>query len=150
MPPQLPALSQQRVMGVLDRLGHHWQIDQDGDVAGTWETGYFFFLVRGEMVEILAVGGLWQGILAETDYLMAQELCNAWNEERLWPTAFVNRSRDDGAVRLRVNHAVDYEHGVTDDQIAQQMRRVIGSGLVLFDQAIEAFPDAWALGQATD
>lgn len=150
MAPELPALSQDRIKRVLDQLGYHWFVDDDGDVAGIWDTGYFFFMVRGEEGEIFNLGGLWKGLLAETDYLMAQEICNAWNEERLWPKAFVNRSPSTGVVRLRVGHQVDYEHGLTDSQIAQHVRSAVGSGLVLFDQAIEAFPDAWLQGKDSD
>lgn len=138
----LAELSRGRIEEVMDRLGYAYTIDQDGDVAAEWDAGFFYFMLRGEMAEILVLHGVWRGELVETDYLLTQELCNAWNDDRLWPKAYVNRDNA-GTVRLRTEHAVDYEHGVTDAQLALHITGGVGGALHLFEQAAEAFPEVW-------
>lgn len=138
----LPPLSRDRIEQSLDRLEFSHFIDDDGDVAGEWDLGFFYFLVRGEFSEIFIMQGVWRGALAESDYLMTQEICNAWNEQKLWPTAYVNRD-DNGNVWLRVEHAVDYEHGLTDAQLDQHIIGALMGSLQLFEQAADAFPEVW-------
>ena len=48
------------------------------------------------------------------------------------------RIDDGGDIRVYAEHAVDYEHGVTDDQLAQHVYGAIASATGLFNRLTEA------------
>src|SRR5690606_41352191 len=70
----------------------------------------------------------------------AREFCNEWNAERVWPKPYV-RVRDNGAVLVYTEVAVDLEHGVTDDQLDQLLQCGLTTGSMFFEHLDETFPD---------
>jgi len=133
-------LSSARLWSALERLGHSVEPSDGNDIVGWWDFGSVLFLVRGDQGEILSLLATWRADLAETDYIFAQELCNAWNADHWWPKAYVAR-RTDGAVMARAEHTVDYEHGVTDDQLDLHIAGSLANFAAFFDELAEAFPD---------
>ena len=122
-PPEPPRarvapLSRQRVEAALDRHGWHYRIDDDGDITGRWDDDIITFMLRGEDDEMLNVLGymsedLPMGRLDEVRYALEE-----WHRGHLWPTCFW-RDNEDAGLTFSVGGAVavDYEHGVTDDQL---------------------------------
>ena len=111
-------ISRQRVEAALDRHGWHYRVDDDGDLTGRWDDDLITFMLRGEDGEILNVLGymsedLPMGRLDEVRYALEE-----WHRGHLWPTCFW-RDNEDAGLTFSVGGAVavDYEHGVTDDQL---------------------------------
>lgn len=139
----LAPLSKDRIKAALEAAGWSYSVDSDGDIGGGWEYGSFFFFVNGNQDELLCVRGYWRGRLEETDYVRALELANEWNAEKLWPKTYIGRD-DEGAVRVNTEHNVDYEPGLTDEQLAQHLLCTVNTSMAFFERVNEVFPEAWA------
>ena len=145
----LGPLSKDRIKHALEEAGWSYNVDSDGDIGGGWEYGSFYFFVNGEHDELLCVRGFWRGELAEADYARALEAANEWNREKLWPKMYVARD-DAGNVRLNAEHNVDYEHGLTDEQLSQHLLCVVNTSMSAFEKLNEIFPEAWEKAKPAD
>ena len=121
-------LSTQRVGNDRSRRGYRFRIDDDGDVTGTWDGNRFWFLLLGEHDEILQVRGRWAGALPPTARLAVLQAANDWNRERIWPKVYTREESTGLALYAEVS--VDFEHGATDEQLAQ----TVSCGLVTASQ----------------
>ena len=139
----LAPLSNERIKAALEAQSWRYHVDEDGEVNGGWEDGFFYFLTRGQQSEIFYVRGTWYGKLPEAAYAHAQQVCSDWNEETLWPKTYARRT-DEGQVRVHVEHTVDYEYGLTDQQLQQHLVTVINTGSQFFGKLNETFPEAAA------
>ncbi len=138
----LAALSQERIKAALERAGWSYSVDANGAIGVTWVYGSFHFLVNGGSGELLCVCGFWHGKIEESDYLRALKVCNTWNFEKLWPKAYVERD-DEGILRLHAELNVDYEHGLSDDQLLQHLACAIDTGMTFFEHVNKRFPEVW-------
>ncbi len=134
-------LTRKRVEEALERQGWVYRVDDDGDIYASWDEGYFWFFFYGENQEVLQVRGTWYGTLTATDEDQALRLANQINAEKLFPKLYTFLT-DDGALQVRGELNVDYETGVTDEQLSLHLRAGIGSTLGAFARFAEAFPDA--------
>jgi hypothetical protein len=121
-------LSTQRVGDDLSRRGYRFRIDDDGDVTGTWDGNRFWFLLLGEHDEILQVRGRWAGALPPAARLAVLQAANDWNRERIWPKVYTRE--ESSGLALYAEVSVDFEHGATEDQLAQ----TVSCGLVTASQ----------------
>ncbi len=138
----LAPLSKDRVKAGLEREGWSYGVDSDGDIGGGWEFASFYFFVNGKDDELLCIRGTWRGQLDSADLGKAIELCNNWNAEKLWPKTYA-RADEEGVVRLHTEHNVDYEQGITDGQLSQQLICAVNTGMSFFENLNENFPDVW-------
>lgn len=138
----LQPLSKDRIKHSLEQAGWSYNVDSDGDIGGGWEFGSFYFFVNGEKDELLCVRGFWRGELGEADFAKALETANDWNREKLWPKTYVTRDESQ-SVRVITEHNVDYEHGLTDEQLTQHLLCVVNTSMSCFEQFNEVFPEAW-------
>lgn len=138
---QLAPLSKERIKAALESKGWSYKVDADGDIAGGWENGVFWFLVEGQQQEILMTRGIWYGKLTEAELAKAADVAAEWNREKFWPKTFA-RLNDEGVVRVFGEHVVDYEHGLTDEQLVQHLLTIVGTGEEFFARLNEAFPEA--------
>ncbi|WP_053383699.1 type III secretion system chaperone family protein [Leucobacter celer] len=141
-PGALAPLSKDRIKTALESAGWSYNVDSDGDIGGGWEYGSFYFFVNGNSDELLCVRGFWRGRLESDDYGRALETCNIWNADKLWPKTYVGRD-DEGMVRINTEHNVDYEHGITDEQLMQHLVCVVNTSMAFFEHINEQFPEAW-------
>ena len=121
-------LSTRRIGDYLSRRGYHFRIDDDGDVTGTWDGNRFWFLLLGDHEEILQVRGRWSTTVPVAARLALLQTVNDWNRERIWPKVY---TREEGAgLALYAEVSVDFEHGATEEQLAQ----TVSCGLVTASQ----------------
>ncbi|WP_427871062.1 YbjN domain-containing protein [Leucobacter luti] len=145
----LAPLSKDRIKASLEREGWSYTVDSDGDIGGGWEYGSFYFFLNGNSDEMLCVRGFWRGRLEEADYARALEACNAWNSEKIWPKVYVARD-DEGYGRVNAELNVDYEHGLTDEQLTQHLICAINTSMGFFEHLNEVFPEVWERYKPTE
>jgi len=143
----LEPLTKPRIQAALQAKQWKYDVDSDGDIGGGWEDGFFYFLPTGKQSEILMVRGTWRGTLTAFEYAKAVETANQWNLDKLWPKVYARRT-DDGDVRLHCEHVVDYEFGLTDEQLAQHLVTIIATGCEFFEHLNVVFPKAAAAFKA--
>jgi hypothetical protein len=107
--------------------------------------GIIWFFTYGNQSEILQVRGIWDGKLSPADLPQALEVINEWNRDRLFPKVYA-RVNDEGQLRVISEHTLDYEHGLTDDQLNLHVNTGIATSCQLWERLNEAFPEAAAAG----
>ncbi|GEA85802.1 MAG: YbjN domain-containing protein [Cellulomonas sp.] len=145
-PSVLEPLSRDRVAACLDARGLNYGVDDDGDIGGYWDGHVFYFLVLGQNGEYLQARGRWNRKVGSDQLDALNRLVNEWNATRLWPKGYVRD--EDGEVGVYAEHTVDYEHGVTDQQIDLQLACSIATGLQLFEHLDEQYPEQAAAAKA--
>jgi len=144
--PGLAPLSQQRVIDQLDAKNFTYSLDDDGDLGGIWDDHVFYFFLLGADREFLQVRGRWAREVGLDQVPALLAAVNAWNTDKLWPKAYV---RVDGTdVGVYAEHVVDYEHGLTDQQLELHMACGISTTLQLFEHLDELYPAAVAESKA--
>lgn len=136
--PVLAPLSHERITGVLDANETNYGVDSDGDIGGYWDGHLFYFFRVGDNREIFQVRGRWNRKVGVDQRPQLNALVNDWNADKLWPKAYTRE--EDGLVGVYGELAVDYEPGVTDDQIFQQLSCVVATTLQLFDHLDAHYP----------
>ena len=121
-------LSMARIGDHLTRRGYHFRVDDDGDITGTWDGHRFWFLLLGDRSEILQVRGRWAGNLPAGARLAVLQAANDWNRERIWPKVYTRE--ESSGLALYAEVSVDFEHGATEEQLAQ----TVSCGLVTASQ----------------
>lgn len=112
----LPAISQERIKALFDRDDIKYFVDSEGDLGGMWDNNVFYFMLRGEMGEILFVQGRHNQTIPISRLEEVREIINAWNRDKIWPKAYY-RVNDEGSITVFGDHASDWEDGVTDEQL---------------------------------
>ena len=135
-------LTKDRIRSALERAGWMYTVDADGDTWGGWEYASFYFLTNGNDGEVLSVRSSWRGVLEPEQLGQATQICNTWNEEKLWPKTY-SRVADDGKVWLHTEHNVDYEQGITDEQLSQQLLCALNTSMAFYESVNEVFPEVW-------
>jgi hypothetical protein len=100
----------------------------------------------GGSQEYLQTRGRWNRKVGVDQFERVVDLVNTWNSEKLWPKGYVRR--EDEVVGVYAEHTVDYEHGVTDEQIDLHLACGITTALSLFEHLDEHFPDEAAVAKA--
>ncbi|MDR0989931.1 MAG: YbjN domain-containing protein [Propionibacteriaceae bacterium] len=131
-------LSRERIEQALQRHSWSYQVDSDGDVGGIWNGNTFYFFVTGEQDEILHIQSRWHVTLDIDQRLEALQAIDDWHRERLWPKAYTQVD-DRGNVIIVAEHAVDWEFGLTDDQLFQTLLCAVAASLGLFDYLAQHF-----------
>ena len=144
--PEPLALTHQRLIDVLDAREMNYAVDDDGDVGGYWDGHLFYFFRMGGQQEYLQTRGRWNRRVGVEEYARVVDLVNTWNSEKLWPKGYVRA--EDGVVGVYAEHTVDYEHGVTDEQLDLHLACGITTALSLFEHLDEQFPAEAAAAKA--
>ncbi|RMI04791.1 YbjN domain-containing protein [Cellulomonas triticagri] len=144
--PAPQALSHDRVTAVLDSRDMRYGVDDDGDIGGYWDGHLFYFFRMGGQQEYLQTRGRWNRKVGIDQFARVVELVNDWNASKLWPKGYVRR--EDDVVGVYAEHTVDYEHGVTDEQLDLHLACGITTALSLFEHLDEQYPDEAAAAKA--
>jgi hypothetical protein len=140
--PTLPPLTLERVAQRLQARGSVFGRDADGDLVGRWDGHPFWFIVMGRAKEYFQVRGRWARQVPGTEFGNVLLAANRWSETMVWPKIYV-RIEDD-QVAVYTEHTVDYQHGVSDEQLDLHLTGGIASALRLFAELDERHPDAAA------
>lgn len=139
----LAPISRERIKQALESQGWSYRVDADGDISGGWEHGFFWFFLNGKDEEILLVRGTWYPSLTAAELPLASKTCEEWNRDKLWPKTYP-RINDEGELRLHAEHIVDYEHGVTDEQLLLHIATAVNTAGQFFEHLNTVFPEAAA------
>ncbi|GAA4622419.1 YbjN domain-containing protein [Cellulomonas oligotrophica] len=144
----LPPLSAERITACLDAREMRYGIDGDGDVGGYWDGHLFYFFRIGQDQEYLQVRGRWNRQVGLDELAAVSAKVNDWNADRLWPKVYV-RVEDD-RLGVYAEHTVDYEHGLTDEQLDVHLACGISTALSFFEALDEAYPEQAAAAKAAE
>ncbi|GMA30667.1 YbjN domain-containing protein [Litorihabitans aurantiacus] len=142
----LAPLTTDRIKATLDARGSQYGVDDDGDVGGYWDGHLFYFFLLGQSSEYLQVRGRWNRRVGIDQLDAVTRLVNTWNADKLWPKVYV-RAEDD-LVGVYAEHTVDYEHGVSDEQLDLHLACAIATSGQAFDQLDESYPSEAAAARA--
>jgi hypothetical protein len=134
----LRPLSKERIKDALQAEDWTFSVDSDGDIGGLWDSNVFYFFTYGEEQEILQVRGRWHQDLPIELRGWVREMLDEWHFAKIWPKAYTTVD-DAGRVWVLAEHSVDWEHGVSDDQLRLTIRCAITTSLSLFKQLRERF-----------
>ena len=136
--PAVPTpLTRERVIALFKERGWRYFIDSEGDLGGIWDDATFYFFFHGEMKEIFWIHAQYPGTVDAGRLGVVRDVLEDSHRRRPWPMAHY-RIDDDGDIRIYAERAVDYEHGVTDDQLALHVYSAIASATGLFSRLDEA------------
>lgn len=139
-------LSHDRITAVLDARDMRYAVDDDGDIGGYWDGHLFYFFRMGGDQEYLQTRGRWNRKVGVDQMDRVVAVVNEWNASKLWPKGYVRS--EDGFVGVYAEHTVDYEHGVTDEQIDLHLACGITTALSLFEHLDEQYPAEAAAAKA--
>ena len=142
----LPPLTHQRIVDRLEARGLVYAVDADGDIGGRWEDHVFYFFRQGARGDYLQVRGRWSRDLPPSEVDALTHVLNEWNLTTLWPKVYVRVAADD--VGVYAEHTVDYESGISDDQLDLHMSCAVSTGLQFFARLDELYPQAVEAAQA--
>lgn len=140
----LTPVTMDRVAATLTAKDISFQVDDDGDLAAGWDYGVFFFSVSGETTQVLRITGRWRATAPVAARAAALEACNAWNEETLFPKAFVGQLDEETLVLMHETNTI-LDGGVSDGQLEGIVERSIVAGIKLFEHLAQALPEEWAV-----
>ena len=138
--PTLPPLTTARVAQRLDARGSVYGTDKDGDLVGRWDGHPFWFITLGHTKEYLQVRGRWAREIPSTEFGTVLLGANAWSESMVWPKVFVRIESE--KVAVYTEHTIDYERGVSDEQLDLHLTVGIASALRFFAELDAKYPDA--------
>lgn len=150
----LSPLSKERLKAVLDTRGANYAEDAEGDVGGYWDGHLFYFFVAGQNGEYLQVRARWNREVPMAQWARMLDLVNQWNTEKYWPKCYARaekRNADDAEPTLIGVYAevtVDYEHGLTQEQLDQHLACGIATAGSFFDFLDEHYPEEAARARA--
>ncbi|MCP1388004.1 YbjN domain-containing protein [Corynebacterium sp. TA-R-1] len=137
----LEPLAIDRIRAIFDRSGIKYGVDDDGDLFGSWEHGFFHFIAAGDGKNVFCLRGTWFGELPHERLDEVNAFTADWNRDHFWPKAYPVVT-EEGMVRVLCEHVVAYSFGLTVDQLEDHLGCGISTGSALFEALNEAFPEA--------
>lgn len=136
----LAPLTRDRIARALEARGYTYGIDADGDIGGRWDDHVFYFLRIGPQREVLQVRGRWNRSVPPSELAAVLELVNSWNTDTIFPKVYVRVEGEELGVYGELG--VDYEHGVSDQQIDLHLGCGVSLTLSFFERLDERYPEA--------
>lgn len=143
-PAGLQPLTRERIEAVLKSWDFDYGIDDDGDIMTGFEHGFYWLVIGGKDDEILSVRGRWRGYVQAADQEEVRRMADEWNRTQIWPKTFLDVSDEDGDALAFADLSVDYQPGVSDEQIEQHIRCAMGSSESFFETLKVRFPEVAA------
>lgn len=126
-------LTRARIAAHLDREGYRHAMDEDGDLAASWNGNPFWIMVSGEREEVLQVRGRWARSVPLVARNALLQIVNGWNRDRFWPKAYLRQ--ESSRLALYGEWSTDLARGVTDEQLGRLVLTGLATTLQLFDNA---------------
>ncbi|MGK5739006.1 YbjN domain-containing protein [Micromonospora sp. URMC 103] len=134
---ELAPLTLSMITALLDRRGDRYAVDAGATVVGRWGEAVIQFRRLGERGEILHARTLATRRLPVARRAEAYAFCNAWNQDRLLPKAYVHDLG--GELVLAGDVSTDLAHGVAPAQLAVLLNAAVTTGVAYAD-AVAALP----------
>lgn len=138
----LRPLTQERIIALFESEEWSYGIDDDGDLGGRWGHTFFYFFLTGPEKEILNISARFLMPIPADKVEDTRLFIEDWHRDHYWPKAFTF-TNDEGDVRVGADFALDYEHGVSDEQLRRQARCMIGTTMQLTEALCEATGLQW-------
>lgn len=129
--PTLPLLSRDRVAAILEKHGWSFDTDEDGDLFATWEEIPFWFNSHGEQNEIFQVQCQYPWTVDPDQLLNLQSVLDDWNSDETWPRVYFDTHPRTGKLGVFGDVVVDYQVGVTDDQLELHLQCAVDASMKL-------------------
>jgi hypothetical protein len=137
-PTGLAPLSKERITAHFDANDLRYGVDDDGDIGAYFDGHPFYFFVLGDQAEYLQTRARWNRRVDASELDAVLRLVNEWNTDKLWPKGYARVEGD--TVGVYGEHSVDYEHGLTDDQLGLHIPCSVSTTLHLFTALDDAYP----------
>jgi hypothetical protein len=134
----LAPLTAARVEAILKKEGYYYFIDSEGDLGSHWGDHTFYFFFYGESKEMFQIRGRWHRKVDSAWLYEVVTAANDWNTTKLYPKAYVRNNDDE--IGVYGEHTVDYEHGVSDEQLLLHIHCAVQTTLAFFEVLDEKFP----------
>ena len=150
----LAPLTEDRVASTFDRRGEHYGRNDSGQIGGFWDGHLYFFYVLSDGLSALQVRSRWNRDLSLVHHGRVLELLNDWSRDKIWPKVYAVKDRADGAqgepdnCSVFAEFAVNYPHGLTDEQLDEHIACSLGTIGQFFDYLDEQFPEEAARAKA--
>ena len=131
-------LSLALLTAALDVRGDGYAVEPDGTVVGRWGEAVIQFRRLGRRGEILHARVVATRRLPETRRAEAYAFCNAWNHDRLLPSAYVH-DPGDGTLVLAADVTTDLAYGVAPAQLVVLVTAAVSTGAA-YAEAVAALP----------
>lgn len=134
--PTVERISESRLRRVLDRLKFRHRIDEDGDIVGILEADedcpynvVWFVRLLGENKDVLVIQLYGGREVSERDQGRAVLACNKWNNEMLWPKAYLSTGSE---ARIGGEEAISLSAGIHDELLSDFIKNVLSAGWRMF------------------
>ncbi len=77
-----------------------------------------------------------------TEYDNLRQYVNKWNATTIWPRAYTSIS-DEGVLRAMCDDAIDLESGVALSQLTEQIKRILATASMFYEQLSAAYNQGW-------
>lgn len=131
------ALSQERLVELFKAQKWSYFIDSDGDFGSFFDDLRYFFILRGQQQEILYGRAELPPQFEMQDLETIREVIEKWHERKAFPRVHYQIS-DSGSIRVVTEYTVDYEEGVSDDQLLTHVQLFVSTTSSLQDALREA------------
>jgi hypothetical protein len=120
-----------------------YKIDQDGDlhigVSRKKGKDLDFYVWQSPIErEIVALACFVTRWFKESELARAMQFCNDWNRKTRVPKAYVTEPDEDGDYRVRLEHTILCDGGVTVEQLEHAIGFFVWSSMQFWDQLDEA------------
>lgn len=139
----LAPISMARIAHALETLEINYGTDDDGDFIAGFDGNPCWFQVTGPENEPIAfsTNSRWKATLPSDQIDTALSVVNEWNSSQMFPRALCVQD-EDGDVVVGADYTRDYEFGVTDLQLRNDITIAVTTTINLFESLEERFPEA--------
>lgn len=137
----LAPISRERLEATLTDLEITYGEDEDGDLIAGFEGHPCWFRITGpDDLEIaFSFNGRWRGAVPVQELPEAVMSVNEWNATQMFPRALCVEDGE-GQVIFGADYLHDYEFGVTDQQLRNDVQIAVTTALNYFAFLDESFP----------
>lgn len=138
----LAPITRERIEATLTTLEVNYGKDSDGDLVAGFDGNPCWFRISGPAGEDIAFvfDARWRHELPGELYGEALDTVNEWNAENMFPRA-VTMQINDGQVIFGADFVRDYEFGVTDMQLRNEITIAITMTIRYWEMLDERFGD---------
>ncbi|WP_167143952.1 YbjN domain-containing protein [Canibacter zhoujuaniae] len=121
---KLHPLSQELIIKHFTNKGIHYFTTDRGLLGATFRDVQFLFAITGNRQELLCISGQWHRIISANALELVRAFISDWHRDKLFPKAYI-RIDDDGTLQTITEVTVDYEYGLTFDQLQTHIDRAV-------------------------